>query len=253
MPLGDNLEAQLGKPSFESGSVPLVLTNLSYFNISGALTWLLLTTPLGAGMWPVLLHHHSSSLAFSYSECILKHYLIPTVSNQKRLFSPSCSSTSLISKDWTIHIHLLQITSTLSCNIPFLPLLHAALLKEEGRVEKNWKFRRQVNYRKQELISCSVKRKTGKNPSQTTTNKKSWNKSLRPQFGNSSEHLWDAQACKVKEITHLESQIFRHFRLPRSCKILVVAQMINSISTCITVLLNLLSHILSAWQSVNKV
>lgn len=118
----------------------------------------------------------------------------------------------------------------------------------------NWKFRRQVSYRKQEPISCNVKRKSGKKPqAKAPSTKRAGINHLRPQFGYSSEHLLDAQSSKAKQIVHLESQTFRHFRLPRSCKTLVVAQMINSINTyCIAVLLNLLSHILSARQSVNK-
>ena len=63
-----------------------------------------------------------------------------------------------------MHIHLLCITNVL-CPVTshFYLLLNAAILKEEeGHVEKNWQFSGQASYRKQEILSCSIKRKKKK-------------------------------------------------------------------------------------------
>lgn len=131
MRLGDNPETQPVKPCYELGAVPFVLANFSYLGISGALTWLLLTTVLEAGMVPVSLHQSSLPMAFSHSECISKCYPISLLNDQNRLFFFLLKYQSHIQRLKYAYTSPPQYQHSLSCNIPFLP--PATCSSSEGR------------------------------------------------------------------------------------------------------------------------
>lgn len=188
----DNLQTQLGKPFCELGTVHfctyklLILRNqqctdsLSTFSCTG-----------GRSLMPVLFCQSYPSLFFSpqglYSEMF---FHVNTQWPKDAFFH--------FSLKYQPHIQRLNYACTsLLLNILypvpyfFKLLLHAALLKEEeGLIEKTWKFRRQASYRKQEMSSCSIKRKK-----LNKTKTKCRNSQLRLQFGYSPELLLDIQAC----------------------------------------------------------
>lgn len=163
----DNLQTQLGKPCCELGAVHfctyrhLILRNqqhadsLSTYSCTG-----------GRSLMPVLFCQSSPSLAFSSQGVYSEMFFHVNTQWPKEAFflSFSLKYQSHIQKLNCVCTSLLYIINIL-CPVPycFKLLLHAALLKEEeGHIEKTWKFRRQASYRKQEMSSCTIKRKQTK-------------------------------------------------------------------------------------------